>query len=174
MATGSGKSACFQLPPLIKDQAVLVISPSISLMKDQVPISPMAHKTYSCLNAVNKRAQAVAATAGEHAEQQVGPTRTERLPSGMLPWICIRQFYAIGVPHEAVRRRHRVGASVWRCTVTDVVSLLYTCSECHMLCWFGASGSLWPAHHGGSVDLSVTEKTLCCRQPSAAAASLST
>jgi hypothetical protein len=36
MATGSGKSVCFQLPPLIKQQAVLVISPTISLMKDQV------------------------------------------------------------------------------------------------------------------------------------------
>ena len=36
MATGAGKSVCFQLPPLIKQQAVLVVSPTISLMKDQV------------------------------------------------------------------------------------------------------------------------------------------
>jgi ATP-dependent DNA helicase RecQ len=36
MATGAGKSVCFQLPPLIQQRTVLVVSPTISLMKDQV------------------------------------------------------------------------------------------------------------------------------------------
>ena len=36
LATGAGKSVCFQLPPLIKRQAALIICPTISLMKDQV------------------------------------------------------------------------------------------------------------------------------------------
>ncbi len=36
MATGSGKSVCFQVPPLVTGKMALVISPLIALMEDQV------------------------------------------------------------------------------------------------------------------------------------------
>jgi ATP-dependent DNA helicase RecQ len=79
MPTGSGKSLCYQIPALMRDSLTVVVSPLISLMKDQVGSLAEAGLKAAYLNSSLDYGEygrvARAAAAGEYALLYIAPER---------------------------------------------------------------------------------------------------
>ncbi|HEY2124395.1 MAG TPA: DNA helicase RecQ [Chthoniobacterales bacterium] len=79
MPTGGGKSLCFQLPALLRDGLTLVVSPLISLMKDQVDSMQTSGIAATFLNSAldgdEARARLRGLYQGEHHLLYVAPER---------------------------------------------------------------------------------------------------
>src|SRR5213082_915840 len=79
MPTGGGKSLCFQLPALLRDGLTIVVSPLISLMKDQVDGLRASGIAATFLNSALDRHEAVerlrGLNRGEYRLLYVAPER---------------------------------------------------------------------------------------------------
>src|SRR5947208_2150120 len=79
MPTGGGKSLCFQLPALLRDGLTIVVSPLISLMKDQVDALQTSGIAATFLNSALDRHEAVerlrGLNRGEYRLLYVAPER---------------------------------------------------------------------------------------------------
>src|SRR5438309_1076664 len=79
MPTGGGKSLCFQLPALLRDGLTVVVSPLISLMKDQVDALQTSGIAATFLNSALDRVEAIerlrGLTRGQYRLLYVAPER---------------------------------------------------------------------------------------------------
>ncbi|MEH0743306.1 ATP-dependent DNA helicase RecQ [Vibrio cholerae] len=105
MPTGGGKSLCYQVPALLKEGLTLVISPLISLMKDQVDQLKANGVAAECINSTMAREALTSVYNRMHSEAlklvYVSPERVlmrdfvERLESLPLAMIAVDEAHCI-------------------------------------------------------------------------------
>ncbi|MDA0150029.1 ATP-dependent DNA helicase RecQ [Vibrio sp. LaRot3] len=105
MPTGGGKSLCYQIPALVRDGLTLVISPLISLMKDQVDQLKANGVAAECINSTMSREELISVynrmNSGALKLVYVSPERVlmrdfiERLHSLPLTMIAVDEAHCI-------------------------------------------------------------------------------
>lgn len=105
MPTGGGKSLCYQIPALALDGLTLVISPLISLMKDQVDQLTASGVAAACINSTLSRQELMAVYQKMHAGEMkliyVSPERVlmpdfiERLQALPLAMVAVDEAHCI-------------------------------------------------------------------------------
>src|ERR1041385_134123 len=117
MPTGGGKSLCFQLPALIRNGLTIVVSPLISLMKDQVDALQTSGIPATYLNSTLDRDQAKAHWRGLHRGEYrmlyVAPERLmletflERALNWNVAQFAIDEAHCISEGGRALRPEYR-------------------------------------------------------------------
>ena len=102
MPTGAGKSVCYQVPALMRPGVALVISPLISLMRDQVRALEQAGVAAACLTSAQSIAERSAILRdmlrGRYQLLYVAP---ERLQSRGFRAVCQKISLALVAVDEA-------------------------------------------------------------------------
>ena len=95
MPTGGGKSICYQIPALMLDGVALVVSPLISLMKDQVDALQANGIAAEALNSSNEEyVNRIIRTRCQNGEIKILYISPERLITE-IPWL--QQFVMISM-----------------------------------------------------------------------------
>jgi len=103
LPTGAGKSACFQIPALLRDAPTVVVSPLISLMQDQVAAARArgiaAEALNSSLDAAAQQAVLDRITHGAVRLVYTSPERLGRLAEDLAARNCRTALLAVDEAH---------------------------------------------------------------------------